>query len=787
MSMLDRKLLRDLMHMRGQVATIALVVACGVAAFVAAVSTYDSLNRSQRSYYETSRFADVFAGLKRAPGWLGARIAAIPGIARSETRIVFDVTLDVPGQETPLVGRMIALPEQGAPLLNRLHLRRGRLLESADRDAVLVNEAFATANGLGPGSRLHAILNGKLQELHIVGIVLSPEYVFASPAGDAIPDDRRFGVFWMSHDPLAAAFDMEGAFNDVTATLAPGASASAVIDALDRLLEPYGGLGAYTRDEQPSNRFVADELREQRTIATTIPAIFLGVAAFLLNAVFGRLLAAQREQLASLKAMGYSNGAVAVHYVKFAAVIVLAGTALGVVIGAWLGYGMAATYTLFFRFPELAYRMQPWLPLVAGGVSLAAAAGGILGALRRIVALAPAEAMRPPAPTVFHHGVLGRMAILQKASPRLRMLLRGLGSRPLRTASTVLGIAAAVPIVIIGLFWSDAIDYLVAVQFGRVERGDAVVTFVDPVEQRSLREIAHLPGVMQVEGQRIVPVEFVAGHHSYRTAIIGLPPDAMLRRLLDVDLRPVPIEPGGLVMNDRLAERLAVRAGARIEIQVLEGERRRLEMPITALVNEMVGLTAYMDIATLNRLMREDDLVNAASLVIDPALSSQLHAELKRLPQVRTVTIKAASIAMFRETTAKFILVFATILAAFGAVIAVGVVYNNARIALQERAWELATLRVLGFSRAEVSRLLFAELAVAVCIAVPLGLVLSYLTVLAMVGWFSSEMFQIPLVIAPRTYAVGAATVVLAALASAWLVRRRIDRLDLVAVLKVRE
>lgn len=787
MTMLDRKLLRDLMQLRAQAMTIALVVACGIAVFVAALGTYGSLREAQRRYYEASHFADIFARLKRAPAALAPRLAEISGVAQLTTRLVFDVTVDMPEIAVPVSGRIIALPEHGQESLDRLYLRGGRLPEADSATEVLASEGFADANHLRPGDTLAAILNGKRQTLRIAGIVLSPEYVYASPAGDPIPDNKRFGVLWMGHRALAGAFNMEGAFNDVALSLAPGAEPAAVMAELDRLLAPYGGLIAHDRYHQPSHRFISDEIEQQRIMASTIPPVFLAVAAFLVNVVMGRLVQAQRGQIAVLKAVGYGNFAIAAHYLKFATIVVLAGAILGVVLGVVTGRAIMQSYTWFFRFPVLALEVSAWIPLSAVAVSLLAAMTGALASLRLVVRLAPAEAMRPPAPQTYRRRLADRLPGLRRLSAQGLMTLRGLTGRPLRTISTTLGIALSVPMVILSLFWRDALDYMIDVQFAAAERADALVSFSEPVSSRAVREVGHLPAVFHAEGSRIVPVRLRAGHLSYRSSVTGLDEQASLRRLLAADLRPIPLPSEGLLLSRRLGERLRVAAGDSIELEALEGERPRRAIRVDALVNDQIGLAAYMDRHALNRLMREGDIVNAVAISMDRSEPNRLYTALKQLPKVETVALKVLSLRAFRETTGMLVLAVAAIMSAFALTIAIGVVYNSARVALQERAWDLASLRVLGFTRAEVSRLLLGEIAAELLIALPIGLWLGYGAVLLLVGLYETEMFQIPAVIAPRSYALATLGVVAAAALSAFIVRGKIDRLDLVAVLKARE
>lgn len=395
MRALDRKLLRDLWQVRGQALAISLVIGAGVAMFIMYLSTFHSLRLTQRAYYDRYRFANVFAGLKRAPLELRDRVAEIPGVARVDARVVVDVTLDVPGLPEPATGRLVSMPVPAQPTLNDVFLRRGRLIAPGRPDEVLVSEGFALTRGLEPGDAVGAVINGRRRRLRIVGIALSPEYVYSIRPGELMPDDSRFGIFWMERRALASAFNMEGAFNNLAIRLLPGASESDVIARLDRLLAPYGGLGAIPRALQTSHWYLDNELSQLQGVGLIIPIIFLAVAAFLLNVVLMRIVSVQREQIAALKALGYTNLELGAHYTKFSVAIGIAGAALGTAGGAWLGAGMTSIYNNFFRFPILQYRLPS---NVVGGavlVSFVAAVLGASGAVRRAVGPHPPRRCGP--------------------------------------------------------------------------------------------------------------------------------------------------------------------------------------------------------------------------------------------------------------------------------------------------------------------------------------------------------------------------------------------------------
>jgi putative ABC transport system permease protein len=784
---LDRKLLRDLWHMRGQALAIALVVACGVATVVTSRVGYESLRESQAGYYAAYRFADVFAALERAPESLRAALAAIPGVAAVETRIVAQVTLDVPGLAEAATGRLVSIPAIRVPILNDVHLRRGRWIEPGRPDEVIASEAFADANRLEVGDRLGAVLRGRWQSLHIVGIGISPEYVYEIQGTNLFPDNKRFGVLWMSRDALGPAFDLDGAFNDVSLQLAPGARELDVIDRADRLLDRYGGLGAYGRKDQISHSFLSDEIRQNRVFGTIMPAIFLGVAAFLLHIVLARLVATQREQIAVLKAFGYSSLDVGMHYLELALVCVLAGSLLGAVLGLWWASEINRMYGEFYRFPLLRYAPGATVVAIGVGVSAAAAFAGALSAVRRVIALPPAEAMRPEPPASFRAGGLERTRLMGLLPASLRMIWRNLTRRPGRAALSVLGMALAVAILIVGYYFVDAIDYLGTFQFRGVQREDVTVLFHDPRPARTRYELRALPGVSRAEPFRVVPARLRYEHSQRRVALFGLEPGSELRRILDADGGVVPVPREGAVLTAKLAEILGVRAGDELQIEVLEQGRPVRTVRVAGVANELIGLNAYMDAGALHRLMREGDSISGAFLRVDAAATATLNAELKRMPAVAGATTRLAALQGFEETLARSLDVFTTVLVTFAAVIAAAMVYNAARIALSERGRELASLRVLGFTRGEVSVLLLGEQAILTALAIPLGFAIGYRLCAALASAYQWEFFRLPLVVSTRTYGFAVAVVLASALGSALAVRRRIDRLDLVAVLKTRE
>lgn len=788
LSALDRKLVRDLGGLLGQGITISLVVGAGIGGFIALRATFTSLQDSQAQYYEQYRFGHVFAQAERAPLNLIPRLEAIPGVALAYPRLVEPVRVPVEGALQSPVGQVVSLPPGGVAPLNAVLLREGRFPAPGQQDEALLLDTFAERWGFAVGDTVRVILNGTLRPLQITGLATSPEFIYPIPSGGSIiPDDSRFAVFWMDVRGIAPLVRMEGAFNDLVLRLHPGASEREVLAGVDAILDPYGGRGSYGRDLQPSHFILEGELDQLRQFALVVPIIFLGVAAFLLNVVLSRLLHLQRTQIAALKALGYLNREIGLHFLKMVSGVVVAGAILGVLIGQWLGGAMTNLYGSFFGFPVLQFRMGWDGPVLGIGVALAAGFLGAFGSLRGILALSPAEAMSPPPPARYRPTLLERMGLGRVLGASGRMVLREVGRRPVRTSLSALGIALSLGIVVVGRFSVDALDVLIEEQFYRAWREDVTVSFARPLPERAVRELLPLPGVLHAEGVRITPARIFWGHRWRDIPLQGYRDDATLRQLLDGQGAIHPLPPGGVVLTEKLGEVLAVRVGDTVRVRLREGRPGDKQLVVTGMVDEMFGLQGHMRLQDLNALLGEEPRVSQALLTVDPAQLERLERKLATLPGVADVGSRAALIRGFREQSGELLTVMTLILTAFATVIAAGVVYNNARVAVSVRERDLASLRVLGFTKREISAVLLGELGVQVALAIPLGLWVGYRLSVGIAGTVDPERYRLPIIISPESYAYAVGVVLAASAVSALLVRRRLDRLDLIGVLKTRE
>lgn len=787
MRSLNRKLLRDLWHLRGQMLSIALVVATGIMSVITMRGGYESLATAQEAYYRDTRFADLWVSLERAPSHVADQLAAVDGVSALTPRVSVVGRLDLPDLPVPGIGLFVSLPDVGAPDVGDIVLRSGRLPSASARGEVLAGEKFVEARGLRLGDGIDVILNGRARRLTLVGTALSPEHSYSVPPGALYPDDTRFGVFWMREGVLGPAYDLDGAFNEVTVRLGRGADEVAVSAAIDRVLEPYGGRGAYPREDQFSHQTLQAELDQNRTMGTVIPAIFLGVAAFLLHLVLSRLIATQRGEIGVLKAFGYRDREIALHFMGLALAAVGAGTLLGLAAGLWLGEAYVQLYGAYFNFPDLSYSLSWRLFALSSGISVVAAGAGALGAARAAAKLPPAEAMRPEPPPSFEPGPMERLGLGRWLPSSGRMILRNLERRPIRAVLSSLGVAFSTSILVLGMFMFDGVDFMMVQQFEVIQREDLQVGFNRKLPRRVRHELARLPGVTRVEPYRVEAARLAAGAREREVGLQGLDPAGRLRRIVDSDASIRPIPASGVVISEVLARRLGVGVGDVVRVEFLEGRRARAELPVAAVIEDFLGISAIVSAETLDAIAGGAPVYSGAYLAVEDGARSRLLDEIEVMPEVASVVSPATLLESFRSQLADSLLISIGFLLGFASVIAVAVIYNGARIALSERGRELASLRVMGFRRREVSVLLLGEQGLITLLAIPAGWALGAWMALQVSTTLQNDTYRVPFIVSPRTYVISGVVTLVAAVASGWIVRRRVDRMDLIAVLKTRE
>ncbi|KUF09357.1 FtsX-like permease family protein [Pseudoponticoccus marisrubri] len=786
MQAIDLKLMRDFRRLWVQGLAIALVLAAGVTVILMSVGMSRALNETRAAYYDDNRFAHVFASTRRAPLSVLPDLRAIEGVAQVEAQVRGYAMLDLPGRTKPATGLLISRPASGAALLNVPILRSGRWPEAPSE--VVVNEPFAEANGFVPGDVVSVNLNGRKRALTITGTALSPEFVYTIGPGALMPQNETFGILWLTAEVMDAAFGMAGAFNTLSLTVLPRTPLEPVKEAVRARLDPYGATTPVDRSGQQSNAFLETEITQLEVLAYVLPPVFLGITVFLVNMVMGRIVQLERAEIGLLKAIGYSNFEIALHYLMLAGLIALVGVGIGWAAGTWLAQSMASLYAKYYDFPYLVFGVSPGVYAASAALGLAATSAGALRSALGAARLAPAVAMAPPAPPRFRQTLLDRAIAALRLSQPSRMILRSLLRWPLRAAMTMLGMALAVSVLVASNFFPDAVDEIIDKGFYQSNRQDILLLFDPDAPISALEEVRRLPGVLQVEPQQYHAARLIHGPYEKLLPVSTVAPGADLARVVDDAGRVVTPEGGGLLISERLAEALRARVGDTLTVSFESGLRERHRIPVTGIVTQFFGLGAYLDHDTLNRLFRQSPRVSNVNVTLaDPDAAADFEARIKDFPRLMGTINMTENRRSFLETLSQNILVVTAVYAALGAIITVGVAYNAARVQLSERARELASLRILGFGKGEVAYILAGEVMLLAILAQPLGWWIGTEVARAMTSGFSSDLYAIPLVLEPATYARASLIVLGAAAGSVALVARRLGRLDLISVMKTRE
>jgi putative ABC transport system permease protein len=780
---LHRKARRDLRRLGLQAVTVALLVASGVGLLVAAWSSYEALKRAKDSFYSDARFADSFADLKRAPRQVLPRIRRLPGVIEIDDRVVLYGR--VYQNESVAMAKLVSLPDSVQPPLNRVHLRMGRLprvkRNSKNEIEVLVHEAFAKAHGLGFGATLRAVSEGKEERFQVVGIGISPDSVYALSGRSPFPDDKRFGIFWVARNHLEEWGGLKDSFNHLAIRHDPTRSKE-IQNRLEHLLRSYGARSVTPRSRQISNLFVEDEIHEQRVSAVIYPTIFLSVAAFLIHIASARWVELQRLQIATLKSLGYSHLRLSLHLLEVILWILFFGTIVGILMGMGVGRIMAWSYQQFFRFPDFDYHPSPL------GLALGAASGlvpGLLGSaasLRSLFKLQPAEAMRPPSPVDYRGG-----RWRGPASIPVRMVWRNLFVRKWRLLIAVSGISCGISIVVLSGAWRDILRSLLETQFFRVEREDVSAFLVEARPLSSLQELRTIPGVLSLEGYRFVPARLRFRQNEREVPVMGWAPHSQHRRRLGVSEREEPLPSSGILMPKSLADLWGVSRGDWVRLEIQAGKMPELALRVEGFSETRMGNLISLPHDRLAKLLDETPSVSLLTLKVDSNLWESVQKRVEEFPGVAGAAVKNWRLQGFQQTIGKIIRISTWILSIFAFLIAGGVVFNLVRVSFSERSWEMASLRVLGFSEWAVLKVLALEVSFEVAASLIPGFLLGVGWVYLSQFWIHTEAFKFPVIVERATFGIATLLALGALLMGVYSCWRRTRALSPIAALQAPE
>ena len=787
---LQKKLFRVLFQQWGQSLAIIAVVACGVAAYICLYSCYLNLKLTRDTYYFQERYAHFEIMVDRAPDTAVFRVEQMPGVRRAQGRIVQDVTVDIEGINEPRTGRIISMPVPHHDVLNDIVLDQGNYFAPGAQDEVIVSDRFALANNLELGDRIDVNIESKQYNLRIIGLAMSPEFVYMiRNIQELIPAPERFGVLWVPRDFAETALNMEAASNSIVGFADDPDHLEPLFDQIDDELEAYGVFAKLDRDNMISNRFISDEIYGLGITAQVTPAIFLAIAAMILFVLLNRMVRIDRTQIGLLKAFGYSNRAVAFHYIEYGFILGVLGCLSGFIVGQWMANGLIRMYVEFYQFPILESRIYPEVLFRSMGITMVFSLLGALSAALRAAAIQPAEAMRPEAPQAAHKTLLEYFpAVWTRLAFTWKMILRNLERNRVRAMLSISGVAVSMGLLIMGYCMLDAMDYMLDFQFREVQREDLRVAFQREHGKETLYDIERFDHVRRAEPVLEYPFTMRAGWRKKDTVVTGLPAGAELKRLINVDGQEVAIESTGLVLSDKLARELAVGPGDTVLLKPLMGRiKKEKSVTVSRVAQQYLGSGAYMDIEALSRILDEPFVMNAVLLRTDEGSALEVKEHLKEIADIASVSFAEEVLQSLLSTLAQSMKMMNVTMLIFAGVIAFSIIYNVTSVALAERERELASLRVLGLTTAEVGRIMYYENFLLGAMGILAGIPVGYGISKWLITMYDTDLFRMPFYIENRTYIWCAVIIGIFVIMANGAVWRKVRRLDLIEVLKERE
>ncbi|WP_291516053.1 ABC transporter permease [Bdellovibrio sp. ArHS] len=785
MKALSRKLQRDISSLRIQIITMAVLLACGTAILVASWSSYVTLKKAQTIYYEQYHFPDVFAELVKAPKSVVESLKNIQGIDHFEDRIILDALIDLPDLQEPAVGRLISFTEYS--VLNKIHLKKGRFPEPGTIPEVIVHESFASAHRIQPGGQISLQIKGQKKIFKVSGIGISPEYVYALSPLVPFPDDLHFGILWVDKKELSRLGDMQDSFNNIVASVKKTDDVDSVRLKIDQLLAVYGSTGSYDRSKQISNMFIEDEIRQQRSMSIVVPAIFIIVSTFILYTVLSRLISLHRAQIATLKSLGYTSFSLALYYLKLVSIILFLGIVPALVFAYGIGQWYAYLYARYFHFPSIDFSLSPQAVVIG---TLAGFLPGWIASsisLFKVFTLQPAEAMRPPAPAKFSQSVFEKWQLLQFKDIQTKMILRNVLAKPWRTFLSILGVSAAIGILINGSFWTDMVDFMVQRQFRESSHEDMEISFLHPRKEDVIQELARIKGVYLIEGLRTAPVKMTYKNIEKITVINSRENADSLRPMIDKEGMHLQPKENQVILSQYFNKKYGIKVGDTVYFELTDRSKPKFSAVVGGFIEDVVGASVYANKSDLHRWLSEQPNINTVYLKVDPRWNNEVYIKLKEFPEVASIGVRKLLLESFTKNLSDMIQTFTVVLVLFAMTISAAVLFNMARITLSEKSWELASMRIMGFDIPETFRVLYLELGFQVLAALFPGLALGYgLSYLSTV-WIHTDTFSFPLVINTETYAKAIVTIVIIYAVTGFFLYKKVRSLSMAEALKVRD
>ncbi len=790
MQALFKKLLRNISQGKGQFWAVVAVVTVGIMIYVSMSSTYYNLKKSQEDFYQASNFADYYFSIVKAPERIIKDVEALAGVKRATGRISLDLPI-LKEDNKRATARIITFPLPMDNELNHILLSEGRMFtgKAGSNIEINTNPGFVDANNINWGDNVTVIYEGKPVDLSIVGTANSPEFIYPiKDIADLLPDHENFGIFMLPQYEAGPVFNYAGQINQVLVEFTPNTDHAKAAEEIKELLKPYGFLASYPRDDQLSHAMLQTELDSIKSLTTFLPFIFLSIAAAIQFVILRRMVRNQRAQIGVIKALGYSNGQIILHYSTYALLVGLIGAILGAITG-WLFSGILTDfYLLYFNLPHSPGGFNSKAIIYGFIISIVVGLAAGWSAARQVSKIQPAESMRPVPPKTGSKSIVENWSALWiRLGSDWKISLRNISRNRGRFMLTTVGIALAVALLVISYFMNDAVDYMMQSIF-HDQKYDLMIRVATPVKEGELSSIAAIDGVLKVEPFLELPVRMTYKGKSEDDVLTAYNPAMSLKKIADEKGRELNIPAQGVLLSNSQAQKLGVRVGEDVEIETLlpQGPTHRSFIRVAGISHQMIGSATYVDLEVANRLLEAQNLISGAMLKSEAGKASLVEERLGEMLNIASISSREKEIANFEANLGAMIYTVG-IMVLFAMILGLAIVYNASLMTFVERERELASLKVIGYSNKELAGILGKENLLQSILGIALGLPLGKIMATGFISSIETDLYSFPVIIYPLTYVFSTLTAIVFIIIAHRLAIRGVNRINLVETLKNRD
>ncbi len=787
---MDLMLWRMIKHSKAQFIAVLVVIAMGIALFTAISLAGFNLDDSKEQYYRENAFMDLGVSADQMPASLIGDLRSMPGILAAEGRITAEVPFIAENDDRVNV-KLLSMPSGGFAV-NRLLLREGRSITDPNSEAVILSQ-FADGRKIAVGDDIVIQVNGLRCSLTVVGIAYSPEFIYLIESIQTMmPAEEGYGVVYVDETLAMQLLGMNGSYNEVyflydldpRGHLRAGISEDALIDDIEEKVKPYGLKASVPRKDQLSNALIGEEIRGLKNMGVSIPVLFLLVAASVIAMMVSRMVRKDRTKIGVMKAIGYSSRAVLIHYVKYALAAGLIGGLAGILLGYRIAGYMTSMYADFFEIPS--YGMKIYWIFIVGGLFLSCAfcmAFGAYGA-RSSLGILPAESMQSEAPREGKRILLESLPFLWK---RLRfsqkLVTKNVFRNKKRSLFVLMGVALTFGTLMFTMTMPGVIDEMMVKQYEEYQTMDYNVSFSGPMLQSARRDLLHeLSGPSYVESRIEQPFEISIGNRKETVVVIGVSADSKVFHLMDRREQKIVPRSGQVLITENLANALHVAPGDRVLVKSFLPGEAEAYLVIQDIVRQTMGMNAYMDLEDMGDRLLEHGAINGVYInTEDPEVVTKL----REMENVSTVLSSQDMKDMFSEYTGLMSIMIGVLVMLSG-VLGFSIVYNATIVSIGERKMEFSSLRVMGFGKEEIFRMILSENILISIAGILAGLPLGYLMTAYSSKAFSSELYTLYLVPTPAAALQSLIYTILFLLVAQFATYEKIRKLDFLQALKNR-